>query len=92
MRQMNTEELKAKFKAYDEDKRRFAETHEPLVCCFCHSHIIPGNDIIVSGNDVEIFCCHMCLMEAYGISELSFQADGVDDEGYREYFTPKSKE
>lgn len=89
---MNTKELNAKFKAYDEDKRRFAESHEPIVCCFCQSQIMPGNDIIVAENDVEIFCCHMCLMDAYGVSELSFQADGVDDEGYREYFTQKSKD
>ena len=89
---MNTEELKAKFKAYEDDKRRFAETHEPLVCSSCFSEIMPGDDIIVSSGDDRIFCCHMCLMEAYGIYELSFQADGLDDEGYREYFTPKAKE
>lgn len=89
---MNTEELKAKFKVYEDDKRRFAESHEPLVCCFCQGRIMPGDDITVAEGDDRIFCCHMCLMSAYGISELSFQADGVDDDGYREYFTPKSKE
>ena len=67
---MNTEELKAKFKAYEDDKRRFAETHEPLVCSSCFSEIMPGDDIIVSSGDDRIFCCHMCLMEAYGIYEL----------------------
>lgn len=89
---MKTEELKAKFKAYDEDKRRFAESHEPLACSLCFSKIMPGNDIIVSPGNDRIFCCRMCMMEAYGIDELSFQADGVDDEGYREYFTPKARE
>ena len=62
---MNTKELKAKFKAYDEDKRRFAETHEPLVCSSCFSEIMPGDDIIVSSGYDRIFCCRMCLMEAY---------------------------
>jgi hypothetical protein len=89
---VNIKELKAKFKAYDEDKRSFVESHEPLVCCFCQSQIMPGDDIIVVEGDDRIFCCHMCLMTSYGIHELSFQADGVDDDGYREYFTPKTKD
>ena len=88
---VSNEDIKAKWAAYDAEKKRFAESHYPLICDHCSSQIMPGDDLFRDGLD-GIFCSESCAMAENEIYELSFQLDGVDDDGYRECFEPKTME
>ena len=88
---VSNEDIKAKWDAYEAEKRRFAASHEPCACDYCGKKINPGNELYVDYLE-RIFCSESCVMAENQIYELSFQMDGVDDDGYREYFAPKAME
>lgn len=88
---VSNEDIKAKWAAYDEAKKRFAASHEPITCDHCATQIMPGDELYVDYLE-GIFCSESCAMASNEIHELSFQLDGVDDDGYREFFEPKTME
>lgn len=85
---MSNEDLKRKFAEYDEAKKRFSESHEPCECDYCGEKIKPGNDITV--HEGRVYCSIACIYSDLDIVDLAFQMDGVDDDGYRDYFKEKS--
>lgn len=80
-------DIKAKFQKYNADMAKFKASHKPLYCKYCECEIEPGNDIAYF--DDKAFCSCECVMLHVGGAVLSFQPDGVDDDGYREIWEEK---
>lgn len=83
--------IKLKFQKYNADMAKFKASHKPIHCEYCGCEIEPGNDIayLNAAIDEKVFCSCECALQYVGGAVLSFQPDGVDDDGYREIWEEK---
>lgn len=86
---MNVKEIKEKFKAYEESKLAFKNSHKPATCCECGCKIYAGSDIVVIPETNKIFCSAECLASNVGASTLLYN---VGDSDYESWFDKLDKD